>query len=176
MKSLSQKIMSAVEAADLIKNGECIGISGFTLSGYPKAVPEALAEKAIALHQKGEPFKVTIFSGASTGDDCDGVLARAQAIEKRMPYQSNPSLRQEINQGLIQYRDEHLGSMGPMVRSGALERPTLALIECIAVTPEGKVYLSSSGGNSVTYLECADRVILEVNSIYGEEYIVPAKA
>ena len=49
MKSLSQKIMSAVEAADLIKNGECIGISGFTLSGYPKAVPEALAEKAIAL-------------------------------------------------------------------------------------------------------------------------------
>src|SRR5574344_221512 len=171
MKSLSQKIKRAAEAGDLIKEGKCMCISGLTMSGYPKAVPEALAEKAIALHQKGEPFKVTIFSGASTGDDCDGVLARAQAIEKRMPYQSNPSLRQGINQGLIQYRDEHLGSMGPMVRSGALERPTLALIECIAVTPEGKVYLSSSGGNSATYLECADRVILEVNSIYGEEYI-----
>lgn len=171
MQNLSQKIMSAAEAAELIQNGEYIGISGFTLSGYPKAVPEALAEKALALHKKGIPFKVSLFSGASTGDDCDGVLARAEAIEWRMPYQSNPSLRQGINQGLIQYRDEHLGVMSQMVRSGVLHRPTLALIECIAVTPDGKVYLSSSGGNSATYLECADRVILEINSIYGEEYI-----
>lgn len=163
--------MTAEEAASLIKNGEYIGISGFTLSGYPKAVPEALALRVLELRKKGGDFKVSIFSGASAGDDCDGVLARAGGIDMRMPYQSNSSLREGINKGVIRYMDQHLGSMGPMVRSGALPRPTLALIECIAVTPEGRVYLSSSGGNSVTYLECADRVILEINTIYGEEFI-----
>ena len=37
------KVMSAEEAAKLIKNGDRVGFSGFTGSGYPKALPEALA-------------------------------------------------------------------------------------------------------------------------------------
>ena len=63
--------MTAEEAASLIKNGEYIGISGFTLSGYPKAVPEALALRVLELRKKGGDFKVSIFSGASAGDDCE---------------------------------------------------------------------------------------------------------
>ncbi len=171
MQSFSQKIMSAEEAAEWIQHGEVLGISGFTLSGYPKAVPEALAKKAMNMHAKGEEFKVSVFSGASTGDDCDGVLARAGAIQMRMPYQSNPFLRKAINEGHVQYIDAHLSVMAPMVRSRALPKPSTALIECIAVTPEGRVYLSASGGNSTTYLECADQIILEINAIYNEEYI-----
>ena len=38
--------MSAEAAAEFVKDGDNVGTSGFTPSGYPKAVPLALAEKA----------------------------------------------------------------------------------------------------------------------------------
>ena len=37
--ALRQRIMSADEAAALIHNGDNVGMSGFTGSGYPKEVP-----------------------------------------------------------------------------------------------------------------------------------------
>ena len=40
--TLAQRVMSAEEAAALIQSGTRIGMSGFTGSGYPKAVPLAL--------------------------------------------------------------------------------------------------------------------------------------
>ena len=43
--SLANRIMSAEEAAALIHSGHQIGMSGFTGSGYPKAVPLALARR-----------------------------------------------------------------------------------------------------------------------------------
>ena len=39
-------VRSAEEAAEIIKDGMTVGVSGFTPSGYPKAVPLALAERA----------------------------------------------------------------------------------------------------------------------------------
>ena len=43
---LRSKVMSAAEAAAFIQHGTTVGMSGFTGSGYPKAVPTALAERA----------------------------------------------------------------------------------------------------------------------------------
>ncbi len=45
MKALESKVMSADEAALHIKDGMTIATSGFTPSGYPKAVPKALAAR-----------------------------------------------------------------------------------------------------------------------------------
>ena len=42
---LRSKVMSAAEAAAFIQHGTTVGMSGFTGSGYPKAVPTALAER-----------------------------------------------------------------------------------------------------------------------------------
>ena len=47
--ALVQKIMSADEAASLIRSGDQIGMSGFTGSGYPKEVPVALARRMAPL-------------------------------------------------------------------------------------------------------------------------------
>ena len=124
---LVSKEISAEEAAELIQDGEVLGVSGFTLAGYPKAVPTALAKRAERLHANGKPFQITLFSGASTGDECDGALARAKAIKWRAPYQSNPDLRSAINRGEIFYTDAHLGIMGHLVRTGSLPRPTTAI-------------------------------------------------
>ncbi|MDZ4321220.1 MAG: propionyl-CoA--succinate CoA transferase, partial [Phenylobacterium sp.] len=44
-QSLRSKLMSAQDAAALIPAGSTVGMSGFTGSGYPKAVPPALATR-----------------------------------------------------------------------------------------------------------------------------------
>lgn len=165
---IASREMSAEEAAELIRDGEVLGVSGFTLAGYPKAVPVALAKRAKAFHEAGKPFQVTLFSGASTGDECDGELVRANAVKWRAPYQSNKDLRNAINCGNVFYTDAHLGVMGRLVRSGFLPKPTTAIVEATKVTADGKIWLSSSCGNSIEFLQTADRIIVEWNSAYGE--------
>lgn len=168
MNWIEDKKCTAEEAALLVNDGDVLGVSGFTLAGYPKVVPTALAARAEKLHAEGKPFQVTLFSGASTGDSCDGALARAEAVSFRMPYQSNPALRKAINSGAIKYIDAHLGKMGYWIRTGALPRPTVAIVEVTSILPDGRVCLSTSGGNSVTFLESADKIILELNARFGE--------
>src|SRR5271154_1446153 len=65
--SLANRIMGAEEAAALIHHGYQIGMSGFTGSGYPKAVPMALARRIADANLRGQKFQVSIFTGASTG-------------------------------------------------------------------------------------------------------------
>ena len=61
---LENRIMSAEEAAGLIQSGMTLGMSGFTLVGYPKAVPLALAKS-------GHAKELTVCIGASAGDELD---------------------------------------------------------------------------------------------------------
>ena len=171
MDWIASKKCSAAAAAEMINDGDVLGVSGFTLAGYPKAVPAAIAARAERLHAEGKNFQITLFAGASTGDSCDGALARAKAMKLRMPYQSNPSLRKGINDGSIDYIDAHLGKMGYLVRTGAVPAPTVAVIEVSAIMPDGRVYLSTSGGNSVCYLEMAPKIILELNTRFGDSCI-----
>ena len=59
-EAVAGKIMSAEAAAEFVKDGDNVGTSGFTPSGYPKAVPLALAEKG-----KKTPFQINVWTGAS---------------------------------------------------------------------------------------------------------------
>ncbi|HEX8798473.1 MAG TPA: hypothetical protein VF772_07670 [Terriglobales bacterium] len=105
---LVQKIMSADEAAGLIRSGDQVGMSGFTGSGYPKAVPIALARRIAEANIHGQKFQVSVFTGASTGPELDGALALAGGINLRLPYQSDPETRKRINAGEMEYMDIHL--------------------------------------------------------------------
>ena len=71
MDWITSRTCDAATAAEMIQDGDILGLSGFTLAGYPKAVPSALAARAQKLHEQGQHFKVDLFSGASTGDSCD---------------------------------------------------------------------------------------------------------
>ena len=86
-REVEAKVTTAAAAAQLIKDGMTVGMSGFSMAGYPKAVPTALARRA----EKGERIKITLITGASVGDEIDGQLARAGVIARRYPYQSNKS-------------------------------------------------------------------------------------
>ena len=117
---MSLNRISAAEAASLIKHGYNIGLSGFTPAGTAKAVTAELAKIAEAEHAKGNPFQVGIFTGASTGESCDGVLSRAKAIRYRAPYTTNSDFRKAVNNGEIAYNDIHLSQMAEVGGPGAL--------------------------------------------------------
>ncbi|QIG79765.1 acetyl-CoA hydrolase/transferase family protein [Sphingosinithalassobacter tenebrarum] len=162
--SLRSKVMSAHDAAALIDPGSTIGMSGFTGSGYPKEIPLALAERIETAHAAGDPFAVRIWSGASTGPELDGALAKADGIEFRMPYNSDPIAREKINRGEMQYFDLHLSQVAPMAWEGFLGPLDTAVIEVTGICEDGSLIPSTSVGNNKTWIDCAQKVILEVNS------------
>jgi succinyl-CoA:acetate CoA-transferase len=163
-RAFAAKVMSADEAAGLIPAGATIGMSGFTGAGYPKAVPGALARRIAEASTRGERFTVSVWTGASTAPELDGALASVDGIDLRMPYQSDPVSRAKINSGTMDYLDLHLSHVAQMVWEGFLGHLDLALVEVTGVTEDGKLIPSSSVGNNKTWLDLADRVILEVNS------------
>ena len=161
---LRSKIMSAEQAASLIPSGSTVGMSGFTGSGYPKAVPLELAKRIDAAHARGEPFKISVWTGASTAPELDGALAKVDAIQMRLPYQSDPNCRKRINAGAMDYIDIHLSHVAQYVWFGFLGRLDVAVVEVAGILPDGRLIPSSSIGNNKTWLDQADRIILEVNS------------
>lgn len=156
--------MSAEEAATLITSGTRIGMSGFTGSGYPKAVPLALARRIADANLRGQKFQVSIFTGASTGPELDGALAMAGGIHLRLPYQSDPETRKRINAGEMDYMDIHLSHVAQYVEYGFLGKMDWALIEITAILEDGRLVPSSSVGNNKTWVEQAEKVIVEVNA------------
>lgn len=160
---LRQRVMSAEDAAALIESGQTVGMSGFTGSGYPKAVPLALAARIEAEHAAGRPMRVKVWTGASTGPELDGALAKADGIELRLPYNSDPFARERINRGEMEYLDMHLSQVAPMAWQGFLGALDVAVIEVTAIRADGTLVPSSSVGNNKTWLDRAEKVILEVN-------------
>lgn len=156
--------MTAQEAAEIIHNGATIGLSGFTAPGTPKAITEALAAKAVREHEAGRPFKVNMFTGASTSDHVDGVLARANAYNMRAPYQNVPDLRKRINAHDCHYFDRHLSEMAQEVRYGTYGPIDFAIIEAADITPDGEIVLGCGVGNVPTYAMLAKKIFIELNA------------
>ncbi len=163
-KALREKITYATDAAELIKNGYKVGMSGFTGSGYPKLVPQALAEHILREHSKGGKFRISVMTGASTSSELDGVLAMVDGIELRMPYNSDPIAREKINYGKMEYFDFHLGAVAQYVRCGFFGEIDMAVIEVAGITEDGKLIPSTSVGNNQVFIDAAREVILEVNN------------
>jgi len=166
---LRHRIVSAEEAASMIRSGDTVGMSGFTGAGYPKAVPVALAKQIMDANLRGEKFRVSVWTGASTAPELDGALAMVDGVELRLPYQSDPICRKKINAGDMEYLDIHLSHVGAFVRSGFLGKLDVAVIEVTGIRENGDLIPSSSIGNNKVWLDYADRVILEVNSWQSEK-------
>ena len=156
--------MTSEEAARFIAPGDHVGMSGFTGAGYPKSVPAALVTRVTQAAERGDHFAVSVWTGASTAPELDGALAAVDGIDLRMHYQSDPVPRPKINAGLMDYLDLHLSHVAQMVWEGFFGHLDVAVIEVAGVTADGHLIPSSSVGNNKTWIDMADRVILEVNS------------
>lgn len=164
------KVTTAEAAAALIKDGMNIGVSGFTPSGYPKAVPLALAERA-----KTDPLKINLWTGASVGPEIDSALTNAGVVARRLPYQTNNDLRKAINNGSVKYTDLHLSHVAQMARYGFMygrQDVDIAIIEACIIKDLGNgqigIVPTTSMGNSSSFVQSAKQVIIEVNTTQPE--------
>ncbi len=168
---MAYRFISAEEAASYIKNGDVIGIGGFSSVGTVKAVPEALAKRAEEEHSKGNEFKVGMITGGSTGDQIDGALSRAKAVQFRTPFQSSKFMRDAINNGEVHYFDMHLSHVAQDLRYGFLGKLDFALIEAADITENGEIVLTTSVGITPTLVEKADKIIIELNEHHPAKII-----
>jgi len=159
--------ITAEEAAEMVEHGDLVGFSGFTAAGSAKAVPRAMADRAKTKHGAGEPFRISIVTGASTNDHLDEALAQADAIGWRAPYQSSKTLRKKINTQETSFLDIHLSHLPQMLDYGFLGRVDVAVVEATDVTADGRIYLSTSVGVTPNVLASARKIIVEINDAHS---------
>ena len=162
--AVAGKVMSAEAAAEFVQDGDNVGTSGFTPSGYPKAVPLALAERG-----KKAPFKINVCTGASVGPEMDSAMV--DIVDRRMHYQTNGDMRKAINSGKVKYTDLHLSHVAQLTRYGFMANRRdidVAIVEVCKIIDlgEGKVGLipTTSMGNTSSFVQSAKKVIVEVNT------------
>jgi len=158
LASLRERITTPAAAAEWIRDGMTVGMSGFTRAGDAKAVPLALAERA-----RREPFKITLITGASLGSDIDATLAESGVLARRMPFQADPTLRRAINAGEVMFIDQHLSETVELLRTRQIAPVDVAIVEAIAITEDGAIVPTTSVGNSASFAILADKVIVEIN-------------
>ncbi|MBE5901568.1 MAG: succinate CoA transferase [Lachnospiraceae bacterium] len=167
--ALMEKIMSPEEAAALIKPDMTLGFSGFTSAGYAKKVPTAIAKLGTAKN-------LTVITGASTGKELDGELARAGLMGRRHPFQSDKDSRNSINAGDTRYADIHLSVLPRQVRQGVFGEMDYTIVECAMITEKGLVPTLTVGATNAL-VENSKKVIVELNTsvpkeVYGMHDII----
>ncbi|MBS7405779.1 MAG: propionyl-CoA--succinate CoA transferase, partial [Oxalobacter sp.] len=133
LPELRKKVTSAEAAAEHVKDGMTVGMSGFTLAGCVKSVPHAIARKAAT-----QPLKISLLTGASLGNDVDSALTNAGVLARRSPFQTDRTLRNAINRGEIMYVDNHLSETGEQLRRQQVKPVDVAIIEAVSITESGE--------------------------------------
>lgn len=157
-------VTDAATAVSGIEDGDTVAISGFASAGTPKTFAPALAKRIRGVRAGGGQLRVNLLTGASVANEAEALLAEVDGVDLRMPYQSEPTARRKINDGRMDYVDIHLSHVAQQVWEGYYGDVDVAVVEVAAITDDGKLVPSMSVGNNKTWLEVADKVILEVNS------------
>ena len=140
---LLNKIMSAEAAANFIRDGMVIGMSGFTLAGDPKVIPHAFSEIA-----KGGKRKIFLMTGAALSPEVDSAMINANVIYKRMPFICDKITRKAINNGDVLYFDQNLSDPPLQIRNKQIPAPDIAVVEATAITEDGMIIPTTSFGNT----------------------------
>ena len=159
-----QRVMSADQAVKAIRPGDTVAISGFASAGTPKCFVPALAARIRAARDAGANFTINLLTGASVSTETERQLAEIDGISLRMPYQADPTARAKINTGRMDYIDIHLSHVAQQVWHGYYGTVDVAVVEVAGITEAGELIPSTSIGNNKTWLDVADKIILEVNS------------
>lgn len=149
------KIVSATEAVKLIESGDHVYIQGST------SIPEVLVE---ALAQRGHELRdVTVYSGFAVGRRpsplCNPEYKDSFLIDS---FFISNAFRNYINEGYGTMTPRFLGEVPELFRDGTC-RVDVALINCSVPNEDGLVSFGVSADLATAAVECADRVIAQIN-------------
>lgn len=147
--------MTAAEAVRLIESGDHVYVQGST--SIPEVLCEALAERGHELHD------VTVYSGFAVAKRpsplCKPEFKDTFLIDSF--FVSN-AFRNWIAEGYGTMTPRFLGEVPALFRDGTC-RVDVALINCSAPDAEGNVSFGVSADLATAAVECADRVIAQIN-------------
>ncbi len=155
--SLRRRVSSAREAAASVLGGAAVALGGYTSTGYPKEVSEALCERA----RSEAGFSINIVTGSNLAP-VDAMLALSGAAARRTPMIEGKEMAAAANRGEVVYVEQQMSRLLRLLESGALGRIELAVVEALAITDMG-IVPTSSVGFAPRFLEMAERVIVEIN-------------
>ncbi|KAL9652578.1 hypothetical protein ABK040_000145 [Willaertia magna] len=155
----------------LFKHGDYIGMSGFTGVGYPKKLPQLLADHVEQNKLNGK-LKFNLLVGASLGAEVEDRMAKLDMIDIRYPHQVGKNIQKGINEGRIRFSDQHLSVFPQNLLYGFYtkhvenqQKPiNVAVVEVSEIKEDGSVVLAAAVGSTPEILAMADKIILEVNT------------
>lgn len=161
------KFVSAEEAVRLIESGDHIYVQGST------STPEVLLDAMTA--RAGELNDVTVYSGFGISPRvapyCRPELKDVFHVES---FFTNNSVRKYINDGYGSLIPRFLGEVPELIRDGTC-RIDVVLLNCSEPNEEGYVSFGISGDIACSAVECADRLIAQINPnmpfTYGDSVV-----
>lgn len=157
-----EKVITAEQAASYIKDGMTVSVPHFICYDSPVSTARAL----LGRRNTGEKIEVKLISAASCTPVIDEDWTNAGMIKSFMPYtQAHSSVRKSANtaEGGLNFMDYRLSMIPEYIRSGYLGDIDVALVSVAGITEDGKLKPSVCAGYTQTVLNCAKKVILEIN-------------
>ena len=151
----SIKFVSAADAVKLIESGDHVYLQGSTST--PEELERALADRG---HELRDVTIITGF-GVTRGES---PLCRPEFKDTFLvnSFFVNPGFRKWINEGYGSMTPRFLGEVPQLIRDGTW-RVDVVLLNCSMPNEEGLVSFGVSGDVACSAVECADRVIAQIN-------------
>ena len=147
--------VSAAEAVKLIESGDHIYLQGST--SIPEALSQALADRGPELRD------VTVYTGFGVGRG-PSPLCRPEYKDSFLidSFFVNNTVRKWIDEGYGSMTPRFLGQVPALIRDGSW-RVDVAVLNCSLPNEEGLVSFGVSGDVACSAVECADRIIAQIN-------------
>jgi succinyl-CoA:acetate CoA-transferase len=156
---LNKHTTSADRAADLIKDGMRVAMSGYAMAGYPKAVVEALIERK----KSGEELLIELITAANA-PWLDDKLGGEQVLSGRAPMCASRTVASQANNGSLRYVEQQMSRMTRLLRRGSFGKIDVAVIEALGFDKNGNLIPTTSIGMAHHLMNAADQIVIEINS------------
>ncbi|HSR10227.1 MAG TPA: acetyl-CoA hydrolase/transferase C-terminal domain-containing protein [Thermodesulfobacteriota bacterium] len=156
---LRSRVCRAEEAASFFRDGMLVATSGNALTGFPRAVFGALAERVKA----GSPLKVDLLCSGPLGPEVEDALVEAGAMRRRIGTVGSRMLRQAINRGNVGFIEGKTGRLSLQARRGYFGKIDVAVVEIAGINEKGDIIPGISVYDAPDWLELASSIILEIN-------------
>jgi len=160
--SLKNRITSAAEASEAIKDGMTVAMSGYAMAGYPKAIPEELVRRK----KEGQELSINLITGANV-PWLDEILGDSGIISGRVPMVASKVLSSQVNAHKVRYIEQQMCKMPRLLRSHSFGNIDVVIVEALAITEEGLIP-TTSVGLAGYLMEAANEIIIEINSAQPE--------
>jgi len=161
--SFHSKVMQVGDTLKFFRDGQTLGMSGFTPAGYPKAIAVMLGEHVEQNNLQGK-MRFRVLAGASTGAETLDNWARLDMLSDLYPYQTGKNIAKRINAGELNFKDVHLSNYPNFLSYGYYGDIDIAIIEATEILPDGSIVPGAASGIAQEVAHHAKQILIEVNT------------